>query len=260
MSVAREGVDTATGEVVALPVKYDPREYLASLSKNDGLVVQKQLAAAYDAACAALIGPNDVQKAEGREFKKKSAWRKLARYFNISVEIVKVERDLLGDVFLSTVTARAVAPWGQSYEEVGACGTDEATGRRTISVADAIATASTRASNRAVSNLIAMGEVSAEEIGDRKSYGNEARPERAKGPGTPAPAGGSSAFLMPFGKTKGTPLDKMDPADLRGARDWAADKHKFPEFVAAASAILDGPPDSGPMDGDEFDDGSGLPF
>jgi hypothetical protein len=240
--MAREGMDTATGEVVPLPVKYDPREYLASLSKQDGLTIQKQLAAAYDAACAALIGPNDVQKAEGREFKKKSAWRKLARYFNISVEIVKVEREMLNDTFLATVTARAVAPWGQSYEEVGACGTDEATGRRTISVADAIATASTRASNRAVSNLIAMGEVSAEEIGDRQPHGSAPRTERVKGP-APLPKAASDAagdFVMPFGKTKGTPLGQMDPNDLKGARDWARDKGKFPEFVAAADAVLAG--------------------
>lgn len=262
-----EAVDTRTGEVVALAPTYDPRAYLASLSRNDGIAIQKQLAAAYDAACAALIGPNDVQKEGGREFKKKSAWRKLARYFNISVEIVRVDRDQLGDHFLATVTARAVAPWGQSYEEVGACGTDEATGRRTITVADAIATASTRASNRAVSNLIAMGEVSAEEIGERKSYPergastpaaqSQGRPERVTPPAAPArgtaQTGDPGAFLMPFGKTKGTPLGQMDPEDLTNARDWAVSKGKFTEFVDAANAVLRGLAE--PMD----EDPSGFP-
>ena len=239
----QEAVDTKTGELVQLPVKYDAREYLATLSKQDGLTVQKQLAAAYDAACASLIGPNDVQVEGARSFKKKSAWRKLARYFNISVEVVRVDRDVLANhptqAFLATVTARAVAPWGQSFEEVGACCTDEATGRRVITIADAIATASTRATNRAVSNLIAMGEVSAEEIGDRPSHAPAPRSERVAPPASHAPSGDVGAFLMPFGKTKGTPLAAMAVDDLRGARDWARDKGKFAEFVTAATAVLE---------------------
>ena len=71
-------------------------------------------------------------------------------------------------VFVATVTVKADAPWGQSSESVGACATDEETGRRKITIADAIATAETRATNRAVSNLIAMGEVSAEEMSKGK--------------------------------------------------------------------------------------------
>jgi hypothetical protein len=247
----KETVDIETGEVMtgAAVVPYDPRAYLATLTKHDGLAVQKELASAYDAACAALIGPNDVQHAEGRTFKKKSAWRKLARYFNISVEIVKVDNSMQGDEFLSTVTARAVAPWGQRYEEVGACCTDEATGRRVISIADAIATASTRASNRAVSNLIAMGEVSAEEIGDRTP--RDAAPRRDDG-----------VPRLPFGKSKGTPLADLDDTALRGARDWAVSKGKFADFVKQANIELDrrGEPVGVAADGDDGDDASGLPF
>lgn len=263
--MTREAVNTSTGEVIALPVKYEPKEYLATLTQNDGIAVQKQLSAAYDAAVSALIGPNDVQVEGNRTFKKKSAWRKLARYFNISVDIVKVEREMMGEHFLATVTARAVAPWGQHYEEIGSCSTDEATGRRVITIADAIATASTRASNRAVSNLIAMGEVSAEEIGDRPALNNA---PRASAPArTAIPQNGE--FLMPFGKTKGTPLSKLSTDDLTGAMEWAASKGKFVEFQDAAAAELQKrmgaddipdaqfetvPPDA-PIDGDDD-----LPF
>jgi len=155
-------VDVDTGELHAFNVT----EYVAGL--NTGLTVQHQLAAAYDRAVLDLIGPNDVQVEGGRSFKKKSAWRKLQRHFNLSTQVVNVRHDSVGDTFLATVTVRATAPWGQAAEAVGACGTDEAVGRRTISMADALATAETRATNRAVSNLIAMGEVSAEEIGERK--------------------------------------------------------------------------------------------
>jgi len=147
--------------------------YLTQLSTPAALEAQRRLAAAYDEACHALLGRNDVQRGEkGRLFKKKSAWRKLGRHFGISTSIVRTAHETLpSGEFLATVTARAVAPWGQAVEDVGSCCTDEETGRRKITVADAIATAATRATNRAISNLVAMGEVSAEELGKEPAAG-----------------------------------------------------------------------------------------
>jgi hypothetical protein len=195
---APEGVRPETGEVVPLPVKFEMGGYLAGLRGKGALSAQQELAAAYDEACRQLIGPNDVQRDGKREFKKKSAWRKLARHFGISVTLVRIEHHVLeSNHFLAIVTARAIAPWGQMFEDAGSCGTDEATGRRVITIADAIATASTRASNRAVSNLIAMGEVSAEEIGDRRSLDADAHedvdqmPEPEPTADTPWPGDGA---------------------------------------------------------------------
>lgn len=169
---SREGVALETGEVVAIPAKFEMHDYLTQLRRSGAIENQQQLAAAYDEACRALIGPNDIQREGKREFKKKSAWRKLARHFHISIEAepgdTRFQR-LEDGSWLATARAVAVAPWGQRFADVGACGSDEQTGRRVITMADAIATAMTRAVNRAVSNLIAMGEVSAEEIGDRAS-------------------------------------------------------------------------------------------
>ena len=156
-STAIATVNREMGEVTTV-VPYDAPRYLASLNVGQ----QQALSAAYDTACAALIGPNDVQHEGGRTFKKKSAWRKIARHFGISTAVRTVQKEWLGDVFIATVTVTASAPWGQSSDAVGACADDEATGRRVITIADAIATAETRATNRAISNLVAMGEVSAE--------------------------------------------------------------------------------------------------
>jgi hypothetical protein len=171
MATALTPVQQSTALTLAadprLPAPVDKkalRSYLAVLEDPEALELQQRLAAAYDKACAALIGENDVQKEGKREFKKKSAWRKLGRYFGVSTEVVKIEREFVGEVFVATVTVRGTAAWGQVTEAIGSCGTDEATGRREISIADAIATAETRATNRATSNLIAMGEVSAEEV------------------------------------------------------------------------------------------------
>lgn len=232
MTTALTKTNIETGEVTRIE-PFDRAAYLSSLDTAG----QQALARAYDEACAALIGPNDVQKESGREFKKKSAWRKLARHFGISTAVVTVAKEFVGDVFLASVTVKATGPWGQSSDAIGACATDEATGRRVITMADALATAETRATNRAVSNLIAMGEVSAEEIGDRPAHPAPRSPSRPQPSGSNNPA----EFVMPFGKTKGTKLGAMKPDDLKGALTWAEEKGKFEEFQAAARMVLAGP-------------------
>jgi len=236
-AVVRHGadiVDTGTGEVVG-SASFDMADYLGSVSSAPALAQQQKLAAAYDAACASLIGDNDVQKEGARTFKKKSAWRKLARHFNISTGVVRVERDMVGDNFLATVIVRATGPWGQSAEAVGACGTDEAVGRRVITIADSIATAETRATNRAVSNLIAMGEVSAEEIGERKPSD---APQRQGSQGTGGNESRGPVTHMPFGKYKGKPLSDVAVKDLHSTADWCVEKGKFDDLRAACEAEI----------------------
>lgn len=242
MSQSTELVRVDTGEVVA-ERHFDFGGYLSTISGNESLTRQQQLCAAYDAACASLIGPNDVQVEGGRTFKKKSAWRKLARHFSISTSVVAVSKETIEGVFVATVTVRASAPWGQDAEAVGACGTDEATGRRTITIADAVATAETRATNRAVSNLVAMGEVSAEEMSkDNSGRGVQAsaqRGERSGDSSSPSASTRSNGAVMPFGKSKGKLLSEMDAADLEGALNWAAEKGKFEDFQRLAAIELE---------------------
>ena len=204
-------------------------DYLDNITDQRFIDQQKKLAAAYDNVCQALIGENDIQKEGGRSFKKKSAWRKLARHFRISVaaalESVRVDYRDDGE-FTAIAVATASAPWGQSWTEVGACGSDEAVGRRVITVADAIATAMTRAANRAVSNLIAMGEVSADEIGERRENRQRSAPKS------------DGDKRMPFGNNKGTPLRDIDSADLESALAWCREKGKFDDLQAAIQSVL----------------------
>lgn len=160
----------AMGVAVSEGERFSLTRYVNALTPQR-IAQQQALSAAYDEACHALIGPNDVQQDKGRTFKKKSAWRKLARHFGISVHCdlnsVRIERYEGG--FVAYAVAEAKAPWRQSWTDVGACASDEETGKRVITEADAVGTAMTRASNRAISNLIAMGEVSAEEVGREKA-------------------------------------------------------------------------------------------
>lgn len=237
-----------TGEVKEV-APFDLGTFLKDLDNPTAIAQQKALSAAYDKACESLIGENDVQREGGRTFKKKSAWRKLARYFHISTEVVRVEREAIEGLFLATVTVRATAPWGQSAEAIGACCTDEATGRRVISVADAIATAETRATNRATSNLIAMGEVSAEELGDRKSWGERSGAGAAQGHSSGAQGDASAPASAPAG-----PLASDDPSCPKcGGRMWdnRAGKRnpKAPDYKCrnrSCDGVIWPPKDSGP--------------
>lgn len=211
--------DPGTGEVQVGERVFDMGGYLDSISSAKSFEHQQALALAYDRACASLIGPNDVQKDGNREFKKKSAWRKLARHFSISVHVAQAEARIEhypDGSWIAIVSATAVGPWGQSFTDVAACGSDEQTGRRVITLADAIATASTRASNRAISNLIAMGEVSAEEIGDR----NDA--PRSSTSATPAEPAKVASGIIPDACTKcGGPIydNRLNKKSAK-APDW----------------------------------------
>jgi hypothetical protein len=130
-------------------------------------------------------------------FKKKSAWRKLATAFDLDVEIIRehVDRDPAGQPVRAAVIARAIAPSGRFQDGDGYCSTDEPRfqkpgGRRKLEN-DLRATAATRAKNRAISDLLGTGEVSAEEITSDSSeqgpaYGPPVADAIAKHAGTAA--------------------------------------------------------------------------
>lgn len=115
-----EHVDLATGEVFETvhstgslaPIQQPPTvaEIVERLATPEALRHQQRLMAAYDQACNALIGPNDVQVEGDRVFKKKSAWRKLGRAFAVSTEIRHAERwwEFDGDEGLRHYIARVV--------------------------------------------------------------------------------------------------------------------------------------------------------
>lgn len=48
----------------------------------------------------------------------------------------------------------------------------------------------------------------------------------------------SSSGIMPFGKTKGTPLEKLPTGEIESALVWARSKNKFAEFQLEAAAEL----------------------
>lgn len=124
--------------------------------------------------------PDQIMRLDGKPFRKKGYWRAIAVAFNLTVEPVagSEARKVAGRFedgranFGYLVTYRASTATGRSMAGDGSCFAVEKAARRDAwRVCPAGATehnvrshAHTRAFNRAVSNLVGFGEVSAEEI------------------------------------------------------------------------------------------------
>jgi len=120
-----------------------------------------------------LLEPSDYQQAGDRRFVKKSGWRKIATAFDLDVILVcdEVERDAQDRAVRAKVIARAITPSGRTMDGDGYCSLTESrfqSARADLSKLenDLRATATTRAKNRAIADLVGMGDVSAEEIAD----------------------------------------------------------------------------------------------
>lgn len=148
----------------------------------------KQTRLAFENLKRELLIDSDFQtyteKNVTKRFIKKSGWRNIGLAFGISLEPVGSEMRDLGMVepgrFAIEYRVRATAPNGRYVEGVGSCDSHEErfaekawnehtkrkefTGRFVFEYNDVASTAYTRAANRAISDLVGGGEVSAEEI------------------------------------------------------------------------------------------------
>ncbi len=108
-----------------------------------------------------VVNESDYQKIGNKKFLKKSGFRKFIQAFKLSLEIL--EKTLTdGELGIEyEVVARCTAPNGQFVDAVAICQQREKDGNR--SKHDTLTTAMTRAKSRAISDLVAFGEVSAEE-------------------------------------------------------------------------------------------------
>ena len=119
---------------------------------------------AYQIFTEKLLDKSDYIDIKGKAFKKKSAWRKYARAFNINTEIVSKDiiRNDKGIVTEAEFVVRATLPDGRHCDGWGNCSRRE--GNKNKPNHDIPATAMTRATNRAIADLIGAGEVTAEEV------------------------------------------------------------------------------------------------
>lgn len=122
------------------------------------------------------IGANGrpAAKGQGHPHIKRSGWRKLARFFGINCTIIESEKlassDAEGNFYIWRTRARAEHPSGGYFEADGVCSSRDPFFSKKSGVrvdpdeADIILKAQTVAFNRAVSDLLGSGEVSADEM------------------------------------------------------------------------------------------------
>lgn len=209
----------------------------------------------YKRVCETILDKSDYQEYEGKPRKKKSAWRKLATAFNVSTCIVKeeLERTETRHVLSASYTVCAyTGPKSSPYrqvEVVGYCDVNEkccpsSRGEKCHKAAwkghyccsngcdgrkhwthpdhDVKSTAQTRASNRAIADLIGCGEVSAEELtDDNKPEVNKPLEPKTAPPTQPTPAPAKSSgpkFKLP---TQATRLWMISELTKEGLHDIA---------------------------------------
>ncbi len=166
----QEAVETTAEETPGALVRQVSHEVLHPLNVEE----QTAAMAEHQAMLRGILDASDYQAAGGgKRFVKKSGWRKIATAYSLSLEVVpgtdKVDRAEDGSVARASVWVRATAPNGRHAEGDGYCDVAEerfsgARGNKAKLENDLRGTASTRATNRAISNLVGMGDVSAEEM------------------------------------------------------------------------------------------------
>jgi hypothetical protein len=149
------GTAIAVTEEIAAPLRP-----MSPAAVVDALTDYRELQSALDVAF-----PDCIMHIQGRQFRKKSYWRAVATAFRLSVEITD-DREYIDDNggrhYLAT--ARATAPDGRTATGDGSCSATEKHGNM-ATLHNIRAHACTRAKNRAISDLVGFGEVSADELG-----------------------------------------------------------------------------------------------
>jgi hypothetical protein len=198
----------------------------------------------YQKVCEKILGKEDYQTYEGKPRKKKSAWRKLATAFNVSTKKVaeNIIRDMGGHVLSAQFTMQAFTP-SRLWEAVGYCEINEkccaaargldchkktwkshfccpkgCDGRKHWSHPDhdILSTAQTRATNRAIADLIGCGEVSAEELGEDTVQNLDAENPPGRPVGAPEPH--SAVTTPPAASTARPPAQPKLPPTAEACR------------------------------------------
>ncbi len=155
-----------------------------------------------------LLDKDDYQRIGDTKFIRKSGFRKLSVVFNLSDKIIEQEKTTReDDSFYWRIVTMVTAPNGRTSVGVGICDSKE---RNFAHVEhDVYSTAHTRAKNRATSDMVAGGVVSAEEMSNVPHERPKTKKKQAKTP------------LQP---------DKKALTEVALKKDWTWDKI-FAEFA-----------------------------
>ena len=126
-----------------------------------------------------LLDKEDYQRIGDKKFIRKSGFRKLSVVFNLSDRIIEQEKTVReDDSFYWRIVTMVTAPNGRTSVGVGICDSKE---RNFAHIEhDVYSTAHTRAKNRATSDMVAGGVVSAEEMSNTTEEKKTRKPRAQK--------------------------------------------------------------------------------
>lgn len=192
-----EEVDSAQPDSEPLPASPDENSLLKPVDNIDEVV---EVYDAFEEIKEKLLTQSDTTSIGDGVHVNKSGWRKIATAFNVSIETVEDKTWEEDGIIHYKVIAKATAPNGKTATGVGMCSSNESNFLRFVAKSkfdrdaaeeksdnpdnllkvdgswrelkeprevnqhNLFATAATRAKNRAISDLVGGGEVSAEEL------------------------------------------------------------------------------------------------
>jgi len=201
-----------------------PLPMFRGAAMTEAVTAYKEVQQALDRAM-----PDCIIKLDGKPFRKKAYWRAIAVAFNLNVEVVDERREIYGELedgspnYTYVVTYRAATPGGRCETGDGACSASEKQrGRMKASEHNVRSHAHTRAFNRAISNLVGFGEVSAEEVEREDTNGARV---------VPVPAPKATAKAQGYDDWLDDMIAKADEGSVELERAWNASKREYRRYI-----------------------------
>ena len=147
-------------ELIPAPRQTDALIVRPAMTPDDSLIAWNE----FQELKSRVKSPQDVIRIQGKEYLTKSFWRKMGTFFNLTDDIVtrEIELDNNDRTRSAYYEVKVTHPNGRSVVGIGFCSANERNFAHPDH--DIRATANTRAKNRAISDMIAGGEATAEEM------------------------------------------------------------------------------------------------
>lgn len=147
-------------EMIPVPSQTEALIVRPAMTPDDSLIAWNE----FQELKSRVKSPQDVIRIQGKEYLTKSFWRKMGTFFNLTDEITtrEIEIDKSGRTRSAYYEVKVTHPNGRSVVGIGFCSVNERSFAHPDH--DIRATANTRAKNRAISDMIAGGEATAEEM------------------------------------------------------------------------------------------------
>lgn len=212
-----------TALVPAAPLA-TPLPVFRGAEMTQAVLAYKDLQQALDRAM-----PDCIVKLDGKPYRKKAYYKAVAVAFNLTVKVTEERREVCGELedgsdnYTYFVTYEASTPSGRTASGDGACSASEKQrGRMKASEHNVRSHAHTRACNRAISNLVGFGEVSAEEI------------EREESMRVVPPAKAAAVKPAGYDEWLDDMIDKADEGTAALEKAWTESKREYRRYITLA--------------------------